>query len=93
MANDGRVVAGSTGERTAVADLLLDVADDRTLRKLADGDDVADRELGFFAAVDESAGVEALGGDEGLLAELVAVGVTEDDTGEGSTTKFAEIAV
>lgn len=29
--------------------------------------------------------MHALGGDEGLLTELVAVGVPEDDLGEGST--------
>ena len=30
--------------------------------------------------------MEAFGGDEGFRAEFVAVGVTEDDAGEGSTT-------
>ena len=86
VANDGGVVAGSPGERTTVADLLLDVADDGTLGALADWEDVADGEGCLFAAVDEGAGVHALGSDESLLAELEAVGVTEDDAGEGCTT-------
>jgi len=81
--NDGCVVPGRPCESATVADLLLDVADDGTFWELADGDDVADSEGCFFAAVDEGAGVEALGCDEGFLAEFVAVGVAEDDAGEG----------
>lgn len=88
VADNGSVVAGGTGERTAVADLLLDVADDGTFGALADREDVADGERGLLAAVDEGAGVQAFGGDEGLLAELVPVGVTEDHAGEGGTTVF-----
>ena len=42
VADDGSVVAGCPSERTAVADLLLNVADDGTFRALADGDDVSD---------------------------------------------------
>ena len=90
VADDGRVVARRAGKRATVADLLLDVADDRTLRELADGDDVADRELRLLTAVDERAGVEALGRDESLLAELVAVRVPEDDAGEGRATTRGE---
>jgi hypothetical protein len=86
VADDGSVVAGCPSERTAVADLLLNVANDGTLRALRDGEDVADGENGLLAAVDKGTGVETLGRDKCLLAELVAVGVTEDDTGEGSTT-------
>ena len=86
MADDSRVVARGTGERSTVTRLLLDVADDGTLRALGDGEDVADSKLGLLAAVDESTSVEALSRDESLLAELVPVGVTEDDTGERSTT-------
>ena len=86
MADDSRVVAGRASERTTVTGLLLDVADDSTLRQLRDREDVADRKLGLLAAVDEGTGVETLRRDESLLAELVTVGVAEDDTGKGSTT-------
>ena len=86
MTDDGRVVAGRAGERTTVTSLLLDVADNRTLRALGDGENVADGELGLLTAVDEGTSVETLGSNEGLLAELVAVGVPEDDTGKRSTT-------
>lgn len=86
VANDSRVVAGRPCKRTAVARLLLYVADNGTLRALRNREDVADSERGLLAAVDERAGVEALRRDEGLLAELVAVRVAEDDTSERSTT-------
>ena len=86
MADNGSVVSRSPGKGTTVADLLLDVGDDGTFGELGDGDDVANGEGSLLAAVDEGTGVETLGGDESLLAELVAVGVTEDNTGEGSTT-------
>ena len=86
MADDGRVVAGRAGERTTVTGLLLNVADNGTLRELSNGENVADIELGLLAAVDEGTGVETLRRDESLLAELVTVGVAEDDTGKGSTT-------
>lgn len=87
VTDNGSVVAGCPGKGTTVASLLLNVADNGTLRALSDGENVADGEGGLLAAVDEGTSVEALSGDESLLAELVAVGVTEDDAGEGSTTK------
>ena len=88
VADDGGVVAGCPRERTAVTDLLLNVADDGTLGALSDGKDVADGENGLLAAVDEGTGVEALGGNESLLAKLVAVGIPENDTGKRSTSKI-----
>jgi hypothetical protein len=82
VANDGNVVARGTSERTTVANLLLDVGDDSSLRDGAEGKDVADGERGVLAGVDELAGVHALVGDEGLGVKLVAVGVAEDDLGQ-----------
>jgi hypothetical protein len=86
VANDGNVVARGTSERTTVANLLLDVGDDSSLRDGAEGKDVADGERGVLAGVDELAGVHALVGDEGLGVELVAVGVAEDDLGQRRAT-------
>lgn len=83
VADDRRVVAGRARERAAVAGLLLDVAHDRALGALAHGEHVADRERGLLARVDEGARVQALRRDEGLLAELVPVGVAEDDARQG----------
>ena len=88
MADDSRVVAGGTGERAAVTRLLLDVANNRTLRQLSHGDDVADRKLGLLAAVYEGTSVETLSSDESFAAELVAVGIAEDNAGERSTTVY-----
>ena len=48
-------------------------------------ENVADCESGFFTAVDEGTGVKTFGCYECFFAELVAVGVAEDDTGEGRT--------
>ena len=87
MANDSGVVTARASEGTTVADLLLDVADNGTLRALANGEDVANSELSLLASVDEGTSVETLGGNECFLAELVAVGVTENNTGERSTTE------
>ena len=84
--DDRSVVAGRPREGAAVADLLLDVADDGAFWALRDGEGVPDGEHGLLAAVDEGTGVHALGGDEGLLAELVPVWVAEDDAGKGRTT-------
>jgi len=86
VSNDGGVVAGSAGKSTTVADLLLNVADDGTFRALAHGEDVSDGESSLLSAIDEGTGVKALSGNESLLAELVAVGIPENNTGEGGTT-------
>ena len=86
VTDDSGVVPGGACEGTTVADLFLDVAHDRTFGALTDGEDVTDCKGCFFAAVDEGASVEALRGNECFAAELVAVGVTEDDAGEGCTT-------
>lgn len=88
MSNNSRVVARSTRKRTAIADLLLDVAHDRPFGELRERKDVADGERGLLAAVDKRAGVHPLRGDECLRAELVPVGITEDDAGEGSTATW-----
>ena len=71
VGDDGGEVAGSASHLAAVAGLLLEVGDDGSLGHLADGHDVADRQLGLLAAVDELAGVHALDGDHQLLADLV----------------------
>ena len=87
VTNHGSVVARCPGERATVTDLLLNIGDDGTFGALRYGENVADSENGLLAAVDEGTSVKALGGNEGLLAELVAVGVTENNTGERSTTE------
>ena len=92
VANDGGVVARGPGHGATVTDALLDVADDGSLRALADGEDVADVERGLLAGVDKRARGEALGGDEGLLVELVPVRVPEDDLGKGRTTAAGQRA-
>lgn len=86
VSDDGGVVARGTGESTTVTCFLFDIADDGTFGELGDGEDVSDVQSGLLAAVNESTGVETFGGNEGFLTELVTVGITEDNSGEGSTT-------
>ena len=68
MPDHRRVVAARAREGPTVAYFFLDVAHDGALGALGDGEDVADCEGCLFAAVDEGAGVEAFGGDEGFFA-------------------------
>ena len=86
VTNDGAVLAGGTGEGSAVTDLLLDVADGGTLRHLTNGENVTDGEVGLLTDVDELAGVHALSSDEKLLVLAVLVGVAEDNLGKGGAT-------
>lgn len=86
VADDGRVVAARTRQRTTVAGLVLDVADDRTLGHLADGQHVADRQRRTLAAVHKLAGVHALRRDEGALHRRKAVRVAELHARKGRTT-------
>jgi len=79
MSDDGRVVPRRPGKRPTVSDLLLDVADDRALGHVGEGENVPDGERRFLAAVDKGPRVQTFGCDEGLRTELVAVRVTEDD--------------
>lgn len=86
VADDGNVVAGSTAQGATVADALLDVGDNGTLRHGAQREDVTDGQSGVLSSVDELASVHALVGDEGLGVHLELVGVAEDDLGERSAT-------
>lgn len=81
MADNNGIVTGGSGEDAAVANVVLDVADNGTFGDGSEGQDVADDEGGLLAAVDELAGVEALGGDEELHLLLVAEGVAERHLG------------
>lgn len=90
VADDGGVVTRGSGNGSSVTNSLLDVADDGTLGALGEGKDVSDGERGLLAAVDERSSGHSLGGDEGLLSELVSVGVSEDNLGEGGTSVVAE---
>ena len=86
VSDDGSVVTRGSGKRSSVSDGLLDLADDGSLGALVEGEDVSDREGGLLSAVDERPGGHSLGGDEGLLSELVSVGVSEGDLGEGRSS-------
>merc|ERR1719370_2503153 len=82
VGDDGGVVAGSSGQFAAISQLLLQLADDGSLRHGADGHHVADGQRRLLAAVDELARVHALDGDEHLLALLEFVRISELDDGQ-----------
>jgi hypothetical protein len=86
MADDGSIVAGGTSKCSTVANFLLDVADNGTFRTCRNWEDITNGELSLLPRIDKGTCVKALCSNEGLLSELVAVRVTEDDTSEGSTT-------
>lgn len=86
VGNHGGVVAGGTRQTATVTGLLLQVADDGTLRHLAQWHHVANLQGSLATAVHELAGVHALGGNEQFLADLVTVGVTEVNDGQGCAT-------
>ena len=85
VSNDGSVGSGGSGERTTVANLLLDAADDRSFGELAHRENISNVENSLLATVDEGASVKSLSSDEGLFAELVTVWITEDNTGKRGT--------
>lgn len=86
VGNHGGVVARGTRQTATVTGLLLQVADDGTLRHLAQWHHVANLQGSLATAVHELAGVHALGGNEQFLADLVTVGVTEVNDGQGCAT-------
>ena len=49
VGDDGGIVARGTGKSSAIAVLVLNVADDGSLGEVADGQDVSDSELGCKA--------------------------------------------
>jgi hypothetical protein len=86
VTDDGGVVSGSSGERSSVTDLLLDVADDRTFGAGRDRQDVTDVQGSLLSAVDERSGGKTFSGDEGLGSLLVSVRVSEENGSQRSTS-------
>ena len=86
MSDDSSIIPRSPSQCTPISYLFLDVAYDGTFRTLGYRENVADSKSGFFTAVDEGTGMKPFGCYESFLAEFVAVGVAEDDTGEGRTS-------
>lgn len=64
--------------------MMLDVADDGTLRNRSERQNITDNEIGLLTTVDELAGINTLGGNEELLLVLESEGVAEGDASERS---------
>jgi len=86
VANNGAELARSAGKRATVTGLLLDAANDGTLRHCADGEHVADRQSSLPSSVNKLASVHALSSDKEFLVLFIFVGIAEDNSGQGSTT-------
>ena len=86
VGDDDAVVTAGASDRATVTELGLHVADDATLRHLAQRQDVADGQGGLDAAVHRLAGEHTLRGHHQLLDALVLVRVAELHAGQGGTT-------
>jgi len=86
VTNDDGGSTGGSGKGTLITGVLLDVANGGTFGDVGDGHNVTGGEGGLLTAVNELAGVHTLSGDEVLALESVSVRVSEDNSGEGSTT-------
>jgi len=86
VADDNSGGTGGTGEATTVTELSLNIGDNSAFGHGGEGQDVADDELGFAAAIDELARVHALDSDKVLSVVSVAILILELDLSEGSTT-------
>jgi len=86
VTDDDARSSGGLGDVGAVTGLAFQIADDSTFRHFADRQDVSDGELCFGTEVDKLTSVETLTRNHQLLLELETVRITEDHTGERSTT-------
>lgn len=86
VSNDNSGGTGGTGVAATVTKLCLNIADNSAFGHGGEGQDVADDELGFAAAIDELARVHALNSDKVLSLVSVAILILECDLCEGSTT-------
>jgi hypothetical protein len=86
VSNNSNVVARGTAQRTTIAGLLFNVADNGTFGHGAERENVADCQVCVLASVDELSGVHALVGNESLGSVLEFVWVSENDSCKGSTT-------
>ena len=88
MSDNRNIVTARPTQRTTVSHLLLDVCHDCAFRHGAEWKYISDGERSVLASVDELASVHAFISDEGLGAEFVVVGITEDDFGERCATTW-----
>lgn len=86
MTDNNGIIPRSPSKNTAIPNMVLNVANDSTLRDGSKRKNVANHKSGLASAVNELAGVHTLGSDEELLLVLVAEGMAEGDAGEGSAT-------
>jgi len=77
---------GASGQFTLITRLGFDVADGSTFGDLVDGEDVTGGEGSFISTVDILSSVHAFNSQEVGSLESILIRVSEDNSGEGSTT-------
>ena len=73
MGDDGSVITRGSGNTSTISGLFFQAGDNGTFGHLSDGHHVANGQLSLLTAIDELTGVHAFGGNEELLAGLVAI--------------------
>lgn len=89
MTDNNGVVTGSSGQDSTITHMVLNVANNRTLRYWSERENIAHNEIRLLPTVDKLAGVHSLRRYEQLLLLLVPKRVSECDPGKrGSTTRI-----
>ena len=88
MSNHDNIVSRCSAKSTTITDFLFDIGNDCSFWHFTEGEDVADGQIGLLSRVDELSGVHSFIGDEGFCSKFEAVGISEGDFGEGSTTTW-----
>jgi len=86
MPNNSSTRSRSPGQRPSVSNLLLNVTDDGPFWDSGEREDVPDVESRLLPAVDERTSRKPLSRNEQSCSKFVAVGISENDLGEGGTT-------
>ena len=86
MSNNNDIIPRSTSQGTTISNFLLDIGYDCSFGHGTERENIADGQVCFFASIDELASIHSFVCDESFCAEFVAVGITEGDFGERSTS-------
>lgn len=91
MTNNNGIVPRTPSENPTISNMVFDVAHHSSFGNGSQGQHVPNDKGGLLPAVDELAGVHALGGHEELVLLLVPEGVAEGDSGKrGTATRVVD---
>ena len=91
VTNNNGIVPRTPSENPTISNMVFDVTHHSSFGNGSQGQHVPNDKGGLLPAVDELAGVHALGGDEELVLLLVSEGVAEADSGKrGTATRVVD---